>query len=238
MTTRPRTLVTLTIASLAATTLLWAGQASADEAAPRAFVAPSPFASEPASPSGSVSSSVSYVDSSSDVTAIAPSAVSIPDTSTAAIETVDTATGSTPVGARALTATPTVIPGAGKRVWFSISSQQVWLVNADGSVARTYLVSGSRFGQLRPGRYSVFSRSSTTRSWNSKAKMQYMVRFARGKNAAIGFHSIPRYPSGLFAQTEAQLGLPLSDGCVRQRVSDAKALWDFAPVGTSVIVTR
>ena len=238
MTTHSRTFVALTVAALVTTTLMQAGQASADEGAPRAFVAPSPNVSEPASPSGFVSSSLSSASSGSDVTALAPQVVSTPDTSTVDTATVDTANASTSVGARALTATPTVIPGAGKRVWFSISSQQVWLVNADGSVARTYLVSGSRFGQLRPGTYSVFSRSSTTTSWNSKAKMQYMVRFARGKNAAIGFHSIPRYPSGKLAQTEAQLGLPLSDGCVRQRVSDAKALWDFAPVGTSVIVTR
>jgi lipoprotein-anchoring transpeptidase ErfK/SrfK len=133
---------------------------------------------------------------------------------------------------------PSAIPGTGKRVFFDISDQQVWLVRPNGTISRTYLVSGSRYDQLQPGTYKVFSKSAKTTSWNSKATMNYMVRFTRGKNAAIGFHDIPRYPNGASAQTLTQLGLPLSDGCIRQRSGDAKALWDFAPVGTTVVVTR
>jgi len=41
---------------------------------------------------------------------------------------------------------------------------------------------------------------------------------------------------GTYAQSEAQLGQRLSDGCVRQRLSNAKLLYDFAKVGTPVIV--
>ena len=37
-------------------------------------------------------------------------------------------------------------------------------------------------------------------------------------------------------QTVAQLGTPLSHGCIRQRTADARALWDFAPLGTTVVV--
>ena len=37
-------------------------------------------------------------------------------------------------------------------------------------------------------------------------------------------------------QRVAELGTPQSHGCVRQRRVDAKALWDFAPVGTRVVV--
>jgi lipoprotein-anchoring transpeptidase ErfK/SrfK len=37
-------------------------------------------------------------------------------------------------------------------------------------------------------------------------------------------------------QTPAQLGTPLSHGCIRQRTADAKALWHFAPLGTTVVV--
>jgi lipoprotein-anchoring transpeptidase ErfK/SrfK len=67
--------------------------------------------------------------------------------------------------------------------------------------------------------------------------MKYFVRFTQGDSGgAIGFHDIP-IKDGVPAQTEAQLGTPLSHGCVRQRRSDAIALWKFAPLGTSVIVT-
>jgi lipoprotein-anchoring transpeptidase ErfK/SrfK len=66
--------------------------------------------------------------------------------------------------------------------------------------------------------------------------MQYFVRFTRGNNAAIGFHSIPT-KNGKALQTAAQLGTPQSHGCIRQALPDAKTLWDFAPVGTKVVVT-
>jgi hypothetical protein len=48
--------------------------------------------------------------------------------------------------------------------------------------------------------------------------MQYMVRFTYGTRTGtpIGFHDIPQRPNGSYSQTVAQLGRPLSHGCVRQ----------------------
>jgi lipoprotein-anchoring transpeptidase ErfK/SrfK len=66
--------------------------------------------------------------------------------------------------------------------------------------------------------------------------MRYFVRFAHGDRAAIGFHDIPE-ADGRLVQSVAQLGTPLSHGCIRQRRSDARILWRFAPLGTEVVVT-
>jgi lipoprotein-anchoring transpeptidase ErfK/SrfK len=129
--------------------------------------------------------------------------------------------------------------GAGKRVVYDISAQQVWLVAADDSVVRTYPVSGSRYDQLDTGTYQVFSRSRHATSWHGTESMEFMVRFHRGARANIGFHDIPVDTStGVEVQTLAELGTPLSDGCIRQNVVDAAALWEFAPLGTSVVVLR
>jgi L,D-transpeptidase catalytic domain len=129
--------------------------------------------------------------------------------------------------------------GSGKRIVYDISAQQVWLVDADGTVARTYRVSGSKYDQLDPGNYQVFSRSRHATSWHGTESMQLMVRFHHGARANIGFHDIPVDSStGDPVQTLAELGAPLSDGCIRQDVVDAKALWKFAPVGTPVVVLR
>jgi lipoprotein-anchoring transpeptidase ErfK/SrfK len=68
--------------------------------------------------------------------------------------------------------------------------------------------------------------------------MRYMVRFTQGERAAIGFHDIPRDDQGRPVQTRAQLGRPLSSGCIRQARPDAIALWRFAGIGTSVVVVR
>lgn len=128
--------------------------------------------------------------------------------------------------------------GSGRRVVYDISTQQVWLVRADEEVARSYLVSGSRFDQVDPGTYPVFSTSRHAISWHGTETMEYMVRFTRGDNANIGFHDIPvRTATGRAVQSLARLGTPLSDGCIRQRERDARALWEFAPLGTPVVVT-
>jgi hypothetical protein len=67
--------------------------------------------------------------------------------------------------------------------------------------------------------------------------MDYMVRFTRGENAAIGFHDIPRDMRGRAVQSWSDLGKELSAGCIRQRPRDARELWRFALVGTRVVVT-
>ena len=137
-------------------------------------------------------------------------------------------------GANALGPTNT---GTGDRIVFDLSQQRVWLVNETKSVVHTYLVSGSKYPEHHnAGTYKVFSKSRKTTSYLGNATMNYMVRFQKGKNSNIGFHDLPLLRDGTYAQSEAQLGQRLSDGCVRQRLSNAKLLYDFAKVGTPVIV--
>ncbi len=143
--------------------------------------------------------------------------------------------GAVPATGAASTALPTS-SGTGKRVVFDIGEQRVWLVTADGQVARTYLVSGSLTDNLRPGTFAVYSTSRWATGVDESGVMQYFVRFTHGAHAAIGFHSVPT-KNGRLLETRAQLGTPQSHGCIRQWLPDAKALWDFAPVGTKVVVT-
>lgn len=128
--------------------------------------------------------------------------------------------------------------GTGRRIVFAMADQRVWLVDASGggdAVRRTYLVSGSVTDNLQPGTYSVYSKSVDAIGIDDSGTMKYMVRFARGQNAAIGFHDIPQL-LGAKVQSRADLGRPRSHGCIRQWRPDAKALWNFAPVGTKVVV--
>ena len=119
---------------------------------------------------------------------------------------------------------------------FSEGRQRVWLVDADDQVARTYLVSGSVTDNLDPGTYAVYSRSSNAVGIDDSGTMRWFVRFTQGDTgAAIGFHDIP-VDDGERVQTVGELGTPTSHGCIRQRTADAEALWDFAPLGTTVVV--
>jgi L,D-transpeptidase catalytic domain len=120
--------------------------------------------------------------------------------------------------------------GTGRRIVYSNSLQQVWIINADESVERTYLVSG-KVATPAPGRYRVQSKSTTAQARNGSAWMRWMVRF----NGGIGFHQIPQKgPNPM--QTETELGYYRSHGCVRQAAEDAHFLFLWSTVGTPVIV--
>ncbi|MCX6400906.1 MAG: L,D-transpeptidase [Propionibacteriales bacterium] len=147
------------------------------------------------------------------------------------------ADGSTRIAASTESTSLPARSGTGRRIVFSESRQRVWLVDGDNDVVRTYLVSGSIEDNLDPGTYEVYSRSRNAVGIDDSGTMEYFARFTQGtQGAAIGFHTIP-VDDGAPVQTLKQLGTPLSHGCIRQKRSDAIALWDFAPTGTTVVVT-
>jgi lipoprotein-anchoring transpeptidase ErfK/SrfK len=128
------------------------------------------------------------------------------------------------------------LSGSGRRVVYSKNQMRVWIVDANNVTVRTYRVSG-RFGQPDPGTYHVFSRSTYTCNIDHpNICMRFMVRFAQGPlGDNIGFHEIPK-KDGVPIQSDSQLGQALSGGCVRQATADAIYMWDFAGIGTTVVV--
>ncbi len=127
--------------------------------------------------------------------------------------------------------------GSGRRVVYSMEQQRVWWVEEDGTVPHTYLVSG-RYKTPGEGTYHVFSKSRYTTSVGGGASMQWMVRFAHGSDAAIGFHSIPVNRRGQPLQSEDELGSYRSHGCVRQSNWNASLLYEWAQIGTQVVVVK
>ena len=111
----------------------------------------------------------------------------------------------------------------------------VWLVEEDGRLADSYPVSG-RFRNPPAGTYEVYSKSLVAYGYRG-GSMKHMVRFAWGVNGwRIGFHAIPQRGNGDLIQSLDQLGQALSAGCVRQRGDKAEFLYEWAPIGTPVIV--
>ena len=132
-------------------------------------------------------------------------------------------------------ATPPPGSGEGRRIVYSQSTMHVWLVEADGTVAREYPIIGRR-GLPKPGTYAVYSKSEQSVSPKYGLTFNWMVRFAYGKELRIGFHDIP-VKDGVPISDETQMGLPLGmGGCVRQTTENAKFLYDWASVGTPVVV--
>ena len=176
--------------------------------------------------------------------AIAPAAASPRPPSVAVPDDEPATTGaersvSTPGERRRVTAAD-LLPadsGTGRRVVFSEGQQRVWLIGPNGGVRRTYLVSGSLSDNLDPGIFQVYSRSLNAIGIDDSGTMKFFVRFTQGDTgAAIGFHDIPVNESER-VQTVDELGTSTSHGFIRQKTADAKAMWDFAQLGATVVVT-
>ena len=148
--------------------------------------------------------------------------------------------------ARALSLTP-IVPeerppppypavGDGKRIIYANEEQRVWMIDENNQLVDTYLVSG-RENVPRPGTYRIFSKSVNAWATHDGITMKWMARFTHASSGvAIGFHSIPLYSNGKPMQTEDELGYYRSGGCIRQADDKARALYEWAPMGTTVIV--
>ena len=127
--------------------------------------------------------------------------------------------------------------GAGKRVVYSRSGQRVWAVDKNNRIVRSWLVSGSKYNNEVPGIHEVYSRSEVSTAWNGKAFLPQMIRWLKTDIGAIGFHAIPRHVAdGSRYMKDSELGTRLSGGCQRQADADANFMWDFAQIGTKVVV--
>ena len=125
--------------------------------------------------------------------------------------------------------------GLGKRIVYCVSCGRVWLVDNQEFVVRSYLVSGKQ-GTPNPGAYKVFERFRFTESdLDHLVKMEYYVGYVWSVTTSLGFHTIPTR-NGVPIQGMDELGSFKSHGCARQAIPDAIALWDFAPMGTTVVV--
>ncbi|MFM8383010.1 MAG: peptidoglycan-binding protein, partial [Actinomycetota bacterium] len=127
--------------------------------------------------------------------------------------------------------------GSGRRLVYERSGQRVWAVDENEQIIRSWLVSGSKYDNETPGTHQVYSRSDVSTAWNGKAYLYKMVRWLQTDIGAIGFHALPvRVSDGSVYQTEEELGLRLSGGCQRQANLDADFVWEFAQIGTPVVV--
>ena len=123
--------------------------------------------------------------------------------------------------------------GTGRRIVYRKSTQQAWLVEAQGAVTDAFPVSG-RLSTPNPGTYHVFHRIDPGRS--GRVALPHFVGFAHGRTTDIGFHGIPLEPGGHPIERDDQLGTPLSHGCVRVAQDKAREIWDWSDFGTTVVV--
>ena len=126
--------------------------------------------------------------------------------------------------------------GTGRRIVYANRQQRVWVINENNEVIRTFLVSGM-LGQPGKGTFRVFSKSPTSFSPEfAGVTFRYMTRFAIGRNGGnIGFHEIP-VRNNKPIQTVEELGAFKGSGCLRSSTQDAIFIYQWAKIGTKVVV--
>ena len=126
--------------------------------------------------------------------------------------------------------------GTGRRIVYANRQQRVWVINEQNEVIRTFLVSGM-LGQPGKGTFRVFSKSPTSFSPEfAGVTFRFMTRFAIGRNGGnIGFHEIP-VRNNKPMQTVEELGAFKGSGCLRSSTQDAIFIYQWAKIGTKVVV--
>lgn len=126
---------------------------------------------------------------------------------------------------------PAALPGAsgsGERVVYALDTDRVWLVGADGKVQRTFQVTPGTVDPL-PGTYAVTSRTAASPGSDGKP-VEHIVRFATHQGTVIGF-SAAVDGSTPGPDTSKKLG------GIRESRADGTAMWEFATLGTKIVVT-
>ncbi|MER5731378.1 hypothetical protein ABT084_24115 [Streptomyces sp. NPDC002138] len=117
--------------------------------------------------------------------------------------------------------------GKGVRVVYSLSQKRIWLVGDAGVETKTFAVVPSTV-HPKTGSYSVDTRQGSVVG-SDGAAVEHIVRFATTDGVVIGFS----------ARKDGALPEPdptKKTGGIRMARADGDAVWNFATIGTRVVV--
>lgn len=103
----------------------------------------------------------------------------------------------------------------------------------NGKNKGTFRVSTGKRGMPTPtGHFSILAKKERAYSRRYGLYMPYFMQFSYSGH---GIHELPEWPSG-YKEGANHLGIPVSHGCVRLGVGPARTVYNFADVGTPVII--
>jgi len=121
----------------------------------------------------------------------------------------------------------------GKYIDINLASQ-IMTTFEQGKVLDAFVISSGKRGMDTPkGNFKIENKAD--RPW-SKAYNLFMPNWmALVPSGKIGIHELPEWPGG-YKEGANHLGTSVSHGCVRLGVGAAKKVYDWAEIGTPVIV--
>jgi lipoprotein-anchoring transpeptidase ErfK/SrfK len=122
-----------------------------------------------------------------------------------------------------------------KRIEVTISKQELAYFLGDVELGKFPISSGVAKMPTPTGEFKIYAKNP--RAWSKLGKlwMPYWMTFV--PTGMYGIHELPEWPGGKKEGAD-HLGKPASHGCVRLGVGPAKLLYDWAPVGTKVVIKK
>jgi len=121
----------------------------------------------------------------------------------------------------------------GKYIDINVKSQ-VMTIFENGQALDAYIISSGKRGMDTPqGTFSIANKF--LRAWSKKYGLFMPFWMAIVPSGDFGIHELPEWPSG-YKEGVNHLGTPVSHGCVRLGVGAAERVYNWAVIGTPVVV--
>lgn len=121
----------------------------------------------------------------------------------------------------------------GKYIDINLTSQVLTMFE-NGQAIDSFIVSSGKSGMDTPkGEHQIYNKHS--RPWSKKYSLYMPFWMAITADGKYGLHELPEWPGG-YKEGQNHLGIPVSHGCVRLGVGPAERLYNWADIGTPVIV--
>jgi lipoprotein-anchoring transpeptidase ErfK/SrfK len=120
----------------------------------------------------------------------------------------------------------------GKYIEIDLANQKLYQIDANTLLGGYVISSGKSSMKTPTGTYSILEKNIKAYSATYGLYMPYWMAFI---GSTYGLHALPEWPSGA-REGESHLGIPVSHGCVRLSDDGASAIYNWADVGTPVVI--
>lgn len=121
----------------------------------------------------------------------------------------------------------------GKYVDINLTAQ-IMSIFEEGKLLNSFIISSGKRGMDTPkGETRIYNKFPRAFSQAYGLFMPFWMALA--SDGKFGIHELPEWPGG-YKEGEAHLGIPVSHGCVRLGVGPAEEVYNFAEIGTPVVI--
>jgi lipoprotein-anchoring transpeptidase ErfK/SrfK len=121
----------------------------------------------------------------------------------------------------------------GKYIDVNLATQVLTLFE-NGQAIDAYIISSGKRGMETPkGNFALHNKA--IRPWSKQYSLYMPYWQAITPDGKYGIHELPEWPGG-YKEGANHLGTPVSHGCMRLGVGPARRVFEWAPIGTPVMI--